>query len=61
VFAVAYSGVSRNAVGAGVKLANVSQQFTQGTIDFTGNNLDMALSGRGFFVLSDGGSRTYTP
>jgi flagellar hook protein FlgE len=60
VFAVAYSGVSRNAVGAGVKLANVSQQFTQGTIDFTGNNLDMALSGRGFFVLSDGGSRTYS-
>ncbi|MEQ8485038.1 MAG: flagellar hook protein FlgE [Pseudomonadales bacterium] len=60
VFAVAYSGVSRNAVGAGVKLANVTQQFTQGTIDFTGNNLDMALSGRGFFVLSDGGSRTFT-
>lgn len=60
VFAVAYSGVSKNAVGAGVKLANVSQQFTQGTINFTGNNLDMALSGRGFFVLSDGGARTFS-
>lgn len=60
VFATAYSGISRTAVGAGVRLSAVTQQYTQGNIDFTGNNLDMALSGKGFFVLDDGGARSYT-
>jgi len=60
VFAVAYAGISRTAVGSGVKLAAVTQQFTQGNIDFTGNNLDLALSGKGFFVLDDHGARSYT-
>ncbi len=60
VFATAYSGISQTAVGAGVRLAGVTQQFTQGNIDFTGNNLDMALSGKGFFTLSDGGEMSYT-
>jgi len=60
VFAVAYSGISRTAVGSGVKLAAVTQQFTQGNINFTGNNLDLALSGKGFFVLDDNGARSYT-
>ena len=60
VFATAYSGISRTAIGAGVRLAAVTQQFTQGNIDFTGNNLDMALSGKGFFVLGDGTGQSYT-
>jgi len=60
VFATAYSGISQTAVGAGVRLAAVNQQFTQGNIDFTGNNLDMALSGKGFFAMSDGGALSYT-
>lgn len=60
VFATAYSGISRTAIGSGVRLSSVTQQFTQGNIDFTGNNLDMALSGKGFFVLDDNGSRSFT-
>jgi flagellar hook protein FlgE len=60
IFATAYGGVGRTAIGAGVRLAAVTQQFSQGNIDFTGSNLDMALSGKGFFVLSDGGARSYT-
>lgn len=60
VFAMTATGVSANAVGSGVKLANVAQQFEQGTINFTGNNLDLALSGAGFFALDNGGSREYT-
>lgn len=60
VFAVAYSGINRTAVGSGVKLSAVTQQFTQGNIDFTGNNLDLALSGKGFFVIDDHGARSYT-
>jgi flagellar hook protein FlgE len=60
VFAQSYAGMSKTAIGAGVKLASVTQQFTQGIVDFTGNGLDLALSGRGFFVLDDGGARSYT-
>jgi flagellar hook protein FlgE len=40
-----------NQSGQGVKVARIAQQFTQGTIDFTSNNLDLAISGQGFFVL----------
>lgn len=60
IFAVAYAGISKTAIGAGVKLSSVTQQFTQGNIDFTGNNMDMALSGQGFFVLDDSGIRSYS-
>jgi flagellar hook protein FlgE len=60
VFATAYSGISNTAIGAGVKLAAVTQQFSQGNIDFTGNNLDLALSGKGFFTLSDNGTLSYS-
>ena len=60
VFAVAGSGSTRTAVGSGVKLSTVSQQFTQGNVDFTGNNLDLAIQGNGLFVLSEGGARSYT-
>jgi flagellar hook protein FlgE len=60
IFATAYGGLSKTAIGTGVRLGAVTQQFTQGNIDFTGSNLDMALSGKGFFVLSDGDARSYT-
>lgn len=42
---------SKNAIGAGVKLASVAQQFAQGNLEFTQNTLDMAIGGEGFFVL----------
>lgn len=60
VFAVSQGGVSKTAVGSGVRLAAVNQQFTQGNIDFTGKNLDMAISGDGFFILNDSGTPAYT-
>jgi flagellar hook protein FlgE len=60
VFALSQGGISRTAIGTGTKLAAVTQQFGQGNIDFTGNNLDLALNGDGFFVLSDSGSRVYS-
>jgi flagellar hook protein FlgE len=60
LFAVSPQGVSRTQTGHGVKLAAVSQQFTQGNIEATSNNLDLAISGQGFFVLSDAGAMAYT-
>jgi len=51
VFAASPLGTTSNAIGSGVQLASVSQQFGQGNLDFTENTLDMAVTGEGFFVL----------
>ncbi|MFJ4196621.1 flagellar hook protein FlgE [Pseudomonas sp. NPDC089534] len=63
-FADVYSstrlGSGSKVIGNGVRLANVSQQFTQGDISNTGNVLDMGINGSGFFTLSNNGSITYT-
>lgn len=60
LFAVSPYGVNRNAHGNGVKVAAVSQQFTQGNINNTNNAMDLALNGQGFFILSDGGASVYS-
>ncbi|HSW12556.1 MAG TPA: flagellar hook protein FlgE [Solimonas sp.] len=53
-------GLSDNAIGSGVRLDKVAQQFSQGSVNFTDNNLDLALSGEGFFTLSDNGATVYS-
>ncbi len=47
-------------IGNGARLANVSQEFTQGGIDFTDRALDLAISGDGFFTVSDNGAIVYS-
>jgi flagellar hook protein FlgE len=54
LFAVNGSGVSKTQAGNGVALTDIAQNFKQGNISTTGNNLDLAISGDGFFVLKDG-------
>lgn len=39
-------GVGKNQVGNGVRLAAISQQFTQGDVNTTGNALDMGIRAR---------------
>jgi flagellar hook protein FlgE len=46
--------------GSGVQLDNVRQSFSQGAVEFTGRQLDLAVSGGGFFVLDADGSTTYS-
>lgn len=60
VFAVSSIGGATNTPGSGVRLSSISQQFTQGNISFTDNNLDMAINGNGFFVLDDSGTEIYS-
>jgi flagellar hook protein FlgE len=60
LFAQTQEGVSRTAVGNGAQVAAVAQQFGQGNITSTGNNLDLALSGSGFFIVSNNGGLNYT-
>lgn len=59
IFAVSNFG-SGNAIGQGVALSNVTQEFGQGQFQFTGSALDMAVNGDGFFQLSDGDVDTFT-
>lgn len=40
--------------GAGVKVASNETSYTQGSINSTGNNTDVALDGNGFFVVGNG-------
>ena len=50
-----------NNYGIGVEVAAVAQQFSQGNVTVTGNNLDVAINGNGFFkVLQTDGSAAYT-
>jgi len=60
IFASSNLGASSNAIGSGVKLSSVTQQFSQGNIGFTDNNLDLAVSGQGMFVLNDNGVSVYS-
>ncbi|WP_077047983.1 flagellar hook protein FlgE [Pseudomonas sp. KK4] len=60
VYSATRLGTGTKTTGSGVRLANVSQQFTQGDINNTGNVLDMGINGSGFFVLNDSGSLSYT-
>ncbi|MDD2104458.1 flagellar hook protein FlgE [Pseudomonas putida] len=54
-------GTGNKTVGSGVRLANVSQQFTQGDVSSgTGSVLDVGINGSGFFVLNNNGSLSYT-
>ncbi len=52
---------SASAGGAGVRVSGVKQEFGQGSIEFTGNELDLAIAGNGFFVVKErDGSTSYT-
>lgn len=42
-----------NQIGLGTKLAAVAKVFTQGDYKQTGNELDLAIEGRGFFQITD--------
>jgi flagellar hook protein FlgE len=60
LFSATQSGVSSTAVGNGVAVSEVAQQFSQGDVETTGNNLDLAISGNGFFTTSNNGALQYT-
>jgi flagellar hook protein FlgE len=59
-FAANTYGLSSAAVGNGVVTERVAQQFGQGSINTTGNALDLAISGNGYFTLSDNGAKLYS-
>ena len=51
-------GVSQ--MGQGVTLDNIASMFTQGSLQATESALDLAITGKGFFEVSDGENKMYT-
>ncbi|WP_206950724.1 flagellar hook protein FlgE [Trinickia acidisoli] len=49
-----------NQIGIGTQLAGVQQDFTQGTFTTTGQALNVAINGTGFFQMSNDGTLTYS-
>lgn len=53
-------GGGSNTPGSGVTIQNIRQQFTQGNLKFTQNELDLSVNGEGFFVVEKNGDRLFT-
>jgi len=53
-------GGASSEVGSGVQVAGLQNNFAQGALESTGRDLDLALSGQGFFTLDDGGSQVFS-
>ncbi len=60
VYAISVLGSGSNAIGSGVRLQDVAQNFNQGSMAFTENELDLAVNGNGFFVVQKNGEQFYT-
>jgi flagellar hook protein FlgE len=59
MYASALAG-SGNAIGIGVNLQAVTQQFSQGNVTTTANAMDLAINGAGFFEVRVNGQTQYT-
>ncbi len=53
-------GTNPQQMGSGVGVAGITPNTIQGSIINTGNPLDLALEGEGYFVVSDGQQNIYT-
>jgi len=53
-------GTNPMQVGSGVAVASIDRNILQGSLINTGQPLDMALEGNGYFVLNDGQKDVYT-
>src|ERR1700742_777954 len=59
-FADIYPYGSSNVPGLGVTTSEMDTDFSQGAPVSTGNPLDAAIQGNGFFVVSQNGTQEYT-
>jgi flagellar hook protein FlgE len=53
-------GTNPEQIGAGVNVASVDRNMSQGNLVYTGQPLDMAIEGSGYFTLNDGRREVYT-
>jgi|SRR5690554_3676313 len=60
LYANSFLSGSINQIGDGVRVQSIAQDFGQGSVSGTENNLDLAINGQGFFILDSGGERRYS-
>ncbi len=60
LYASGAANLNQSVTGEGVELATNAQQFTQGDITTTSSNLDLAISGDGFYTLKDASGLVYS-
>jgi flagellar hook protein FlgE len=60
VYAAGAVNLNNAVVGQGVRLSSTAQQFTQGNISTSSSNLDLAISGDGFYTLKDASGYVYS-
>ena len=53
-------GVNPQQMGSGVGVASIRRDMSQGNIVSTGQDLDVAIDGSGYFVLNNGSQNVYT-
>jgi flagellar hook protein FlgE len=53
-------GTNPRQIGLGVKVAAITPDFSQGTIEISSNPLDVAIQGDGFLMVQGGTTRLYT-
>lgn len=51
IFTQSPLSVARTTAGSGTQVSRVAQDFSQGSVMGTGNRLDLAIEGQGFFAL----------
>jgi len=60
VYSAGAVNLNTSVVGQGVRQTTTAQQFTQGNITSSSSNLDLAISGDGFFTLHDAKGYVYS-
>ncbi|MGL4367404.1 MAG: flagellar hook protein FlgE [Brevinemataceae bacterium] len=53
-------GINPKQVGLGMSVASIDTLMTQGSLQTTGKNTDIAITGEGFFVVRDGDKEFHT-
>ncbi len=53
-------GINPIQIGTGMNVGSIDQLFTQGSLETTGQALDLAIQGDALFMLSDGLKNVYT-
>ncbi|ATC81534.1 flagellar hook protein FlgE [Pseudoalteromonas agarivorans DSM 14585] len=53
VYAASVFSAGKTKNGDGVQTTMVAQQFHQGSLQFTNNSLDLAITGEGYFAMTD--------
>lgn len=56
----ALGGTNPEQIGLGTRLAGITRNLKEGSIQPTGNNADIALEGKGYFVVNADGFRRFT-